>query len=81
VSDKKVGRGKEDEDDLNNINLLSLPPTTDPEELVEMFRRKEDKLNVIFSTYQYNMRRGSQNRININNIILILGIDSIVEHD
>ena len=52
VSDKKVGRGKEDEDDLNNINLLSLPPTTDPKELVETFRRKEDKLNVIFSTYQ-----------------------------
>jgi predicted helicase len=52
VSDKKVGRGKEDEDDLNNINLLSLPPTTDPKELVKSFRRKEDKLNVIFSTYQ-----------------------------
>ena len=52
VSDKKVGRGKEDEDDLNDIRLLSHPATTDPEELVKRFRRKEDKLNVIFSTYQ-----------------------------
>jgi predicted helicase len=52
VSDKKVGRGKEDEDDLNDIRLLSHPATTDPEELVKMFKREEDKLNVIFSTYQ-----------------------------
>jgi predicted helicase len=52
VSDKKVGRGKEDEDDLNDIRLLSYPATTDPEELVKRFKREEDKLNVIFSTYQ-----------------------------
>jgi Predicted helicase len=52
VSDKKVGRGKEDEDDLNDIRLLSHPATTDPEELVKRFKREEDKLNVIFSTYQ-----------------------------
>ncbi len=52
VSDKKVGRGKEDEDDPNDIRLLSHPATTDPEELVKRFKREEDKLNVIFSTYQ-----------------------------
>jgi predicted helicase len=52
VSDKKVGMGKEDEDDLNDIRLLRYPATTNPEKLVKRFRRKEDKLNVIFSTYQ-----------------------------
>jgi predicted helicase len=52
VSDKKVGKGKEDEDDLNDIRLLSHPATTDPEELVKRFKREKDKLNVIFSTYQ-----------------------------
>jgi predicted helicase len=48
VSDKGVGR----DDELNSRSLLSFPATTSAEELLRAFRLEEDKLNVIFSTYQ-----------------------------
>jgi predicted helicase len=48
VSDRGVGRA----DELNKISLLSFPATTSSEELLKSFRLKEEKLNVIFSTYQ-----------------------------
>jgi len=51
VSDRGVGRtGGTDE--LNKISLLSFPATTSSEELLKSFRLNEEKLNVIFSTYQ-----------------------------
>jgi predicted helicase len=48
VSDRGVGR----DDELNSRSLLSFPATTSAEELLRAFRLEEDKLNVIFSTYQ-----------------------------
>jgi len=48
VSDRGVGR----DDELNSRSLLSYPATTSAEELISRFRLEEDKLNVIFSTYQ-----------------------------
>lgn len=48
VSDKGVGK----DDELNSRSLLSFPATTSAEELIRAFRLEEDKLNVIFSTYQ-----------------------------
>uniref|UniRef100_A0A7C5X1G3 Helicase ATP-binding domain-containing protein n=1 Tax=Thermocrinis ruber TaxID=75906 RepID=A0A7C5X1G3_9AQUI len=48
VSDRGVGK----DDELNSISLLSFPATTSAEELLSAFRLEEDKLNVIFSTYQ-----------------------------
>ncbi len=48
VSDRGVGRT----DELNKISLLSFPATTSSEELLKSFRLNEEKLNVIFSTYQ-----------------------------
>jgi predicted helicase len=48
VSDRGVGR----DDELNSRSLLSFPATTSAEELLGAFRPEEDKLNVIFSTYQ-----------------------------
>jgi predicted helicase len=48
VSDRGVGRDEE----LNRRSLLSFPATTSAEELLGAFRLEEDKLNVIFSTYQ-----------------------------
>ena len=52
VSDTRVGMGKEDEEDLNDIRLLSYPATTNSDKLLENFVKKDDELNVIFSTYQ-----------------------------
>jgi predicted helicase len=48
VSDRGVGR----DDELNSRSLLSFPATTSAEELLSAFRLEQDKLNVIFSTYQ-----------------------------
>jgi predicted helicase len=48
VSDRGVGR----DDELNSRSLLSFPATTSAEELLSAFRLEEDKLNVIFATYQ-----------------------------
>jgi predicted helicase len=48
VSDRGVGR----DDELNSRSLLSFPATTSAEELLRAFRLEEEKLNVIFSTYQ-----------------------------
>ncbi|MFZ8784141.1 type ISP restriction/modification enzyme [Thermocrinis sp.] len=48
VSDRGVGR----DDELNRRSLLSFPATTSAEELLGAFRLEQDKLNVIFSTYQ-----------------------------
>jgi predicted helicase len=48
VSDRGVGR----DDELKSRSLLSFPATTSAEELLRVFRLEEDKLNVIFSTYQ-----------------------------
>jgi predicted helicase len=48
VSDRGVGR----DDELNSRSLLSFPATTSAEELLSTFRLEEDKLNVIFATYQ-----------------------------
>jgi len=48
VSDRGVGR----DDELNSRSLLSFPATTSAEELLRAFRLEQDKLNVIFSTYQ-----------------------------
>jgi predicted helicase len=48
VSDRGVGR----DDELNRRSLLSFPATTSAEELLRAFRLEQDKLNVIFSTYQ-----------------------------
>ena len=48
VSDRGVGK----DDELNSRSLLSFPATTSAKELLGVFRLKEDKLNVIFSTYQ-----------------------------
>ena len=48
VSDRGVARDEE----LNSRSLLSFPATTSSEELLRAFRLEEDKLNVIFSTYQ-----------------------------
>jgi len=48
VSDRGVGR----DDELNSRSLLSFPATTSAEELLRAFRLEEDKLNVIFATYQ-----------------------------
>ncbi|MEM2368191.1 MAG: type ISP restriction/modification enzyme [Candidatus Bathyarchaeia archaeon] len=54
VSDTSVGR---QEDSLDRLSVLSFPPTTSPEELLENFKHikenlKGDELVVIFSTYQ-----------------------------
>jgi len=54
VSDTSVGR---QEDSLDRLSVLSFPPTTSPEELLENFKHikenlKGDELIVIFSTYQ-----------------------------
>lgn len=48
VSDRGVGK----DDELNSRSLLSFPATTSAEELLSAFRLEQDKLNVIFSTYQ-----------------------------
>jgi Predicted helicase len=48
VSDKGVGK----DDELNSRSLLSYRATTSAEELLRAFRLEQDKLNVIFSTYQ-----------------------------
>jgi predicted helicase len=48
VSDRGVGK----DDELNSRSLLSFHATTSAEELLGAFRPEEDKLNVIFSTYQ-----------------------------
>ncbi len=48
VSDKGVGK----DDELNSRSLLSYRATTSAEELLRAFRLEEDKLNVIFATYQ-----------------------------
>jgi predicted helicase len=48
VSDRGVGRT----DELNKISLLTFPATTSSEELLKHFNLNEEKLNVIFSTYQ-----------------------------
>jgi predicted helicase len=48
VSDRGVARDEE----LNRRSLLSFPATTSAEELLGAFRLEEDKLNVIFATYQ-----------------------------
>jgi predicted helicase len=48
VSDRGVGRA----DELNKISLLTFPATTSSEELLKHFNLNEEKLNVIFSTYQ-----------------------------
>jgi Predicted helicase len=48
VSDRGVGK----DDELNSRSLLSFPATTSAEELLRAFRLEEDKLNVIFATYQ-----------------------------
>ncbi len=48
VSDKGVGKN----DELNSRSLLSYRATTSAEELLRAFRLEEDKLNVIFATYQ-----------------------------
>ena len=49
VSDKSVGKKQ---DELNSISLLSFPATTNDVLLMDKFNLEEDKLNVIFSTYQ-----------------------------
>ncbi len=48
VSDRGVGK----DDELNSRSLLSYPATTSAEELISRFRLEQDKLNVIFATYQ-----------------------------
>ncbi len=48
VSDRGVGK----DDELNIRSFLSFPATTSAEELISRFRLEEDKLNVIFATYQ-----------------------------
>jgi predicted helicase len=48
TSDRTIGKGE----DETNTPLLSIPPTTDPEELKREFTIKPDHLNVVISTYQ-----------------------------
>jgi predicted helicase len=51
VSD--TGVGKTSEDDLSALSLLSIPPTTKPEELAsEAKAESQEALTVVFSTYQ-----------------------------
>jgi predicted helicase len=51
VSD--TGVGKTSEDDLSALSLLSIPPTTKPEELAsEAKTESQEALTAIFSTYQ-----------------------------
>jgi predicted helicase len=51
VSD--TGVGKTSEDDLSALSLLSIPPTTKPEELAsEAKTESQEALTVVFSTYQ-----------------------------
>jgi len=51
VSD--TGVGKTSEDDLSALSLLSIPPTTEPEELAsEAKTESQEALTVVFSTYQ-----------------------------
>jgi predicted helicase len=51
VSD--TGVGKTSEDDLSALSLLSIPPTTKPEELAsEAKTENQEALTVVFSTYQ-----------------------------
>jgi predicted helicase len=51
VSD--AGVGKTSEDDLSALSLLSIPPTTKPEELAsEAKTESQEALTVVFSTYQ-----------------------------
>ena len=51
VSD--TGVGKTSEDDLSALSLLSIPPTTKPEELAsEAKTESREALTVVFSTYQ-----------------------------
>ncbi len=51
VSD--TGVGKTSEDDLSALSLLSIPPTTKPEELAsEAKTESQEVLTVVFSTYQ-----------------------------
>ena len=51
VSDTGVGRTSED--DLSALSLLSIPPTTRPEELASKAKTEsQEALTVVFSTYQ-----------------------------
>ena len=51
VSDTGVGRTSED--DLSALSLLSIPPTTRPEELASKAKAEsQEALTVVFSTYQ-----------------------------
>ena len=53
-SDKKVGKRKQADDEITlGLNDLSLPATTNPNELSEKIKnQKTDKMMVVFSTYQ-----------------------------